>query len=86
MAMCSKHPFEQAAGACRSCGDEFCTSDLVHTYGPDRPPYCIPCALVAAGVKKAPAKTSTGRSRVGLLAAAGVAVAVAVPVLSHFAG
>ena len=91
MAMCSKHPFDVAVGLCRNCGEEFCSADLVYSYGPDRPPFCIPCALVAAGVKKngpvgKAAKASSGRGRVGLLAAVGGVVAVAVPVVSYLAG
>ena len=88
MAMCTKHPFDIAAGVCRTCGDEFCAADLVYSYGPNKPPYCIPCALVASGVTKkgpAAAKASTGRSRVGLLAVAGT-LAVAVPVVARLAG
>jgi hypothetical protein len=53
MAACRKHPFDSAAANCRSCGDDFCTDCLVYTYGPEKPPFCIPCALVAAGVRRA---------------------------------
>lgn len=49
---CTKHSFEQATAACRTCQEPFCAECLVYTYGPDKPPYCVPCALVAAGVRR----------------------------------
>src|SRR4051794_18716505 len=106
---CVKHNFEAASGACRQCGDLFCADCLVYTNGPSKPPHCVPCALVAAGVRRhsagerrqhkaqrantrqvvalldpdaAPVSTraaAVGRSRVGLLAATAVIMAVAVP-------
>ena len=112
---CVKHNFESATAACRQCGDLFCSDCLVYTQGPNRPPHCVPCALVAAGVRRhsagerrqhranratnrpvvellhaddAPVATrqaAVGRSRVGLLAATAVIMAVAVPLFSHFA-
>ena len=51
-ARCVKHAFEGAAAQCRTCGDPFCQDCLVYTYGPSKPPYCVPCALVAAGVRR----------------------------------
>jgi hypothetical protein len=34
---------------CRSCLDEFCDDCLVYSFGRSKAPYCIRCALVAAG-------------------------------------
>ena len=34
---------------CRSCLHEFCEECLVFSYGRSKAPYCIRCALVAAG-------------------------------------
>jgi hypothetical protein len=48
---CERHPFDHASGRCRSCGFDFCEACLVYTHGPKRPPLCIPCALVAAGIR-----------------------------------
>jgi hypothetical protein len=58
MASCNRHPFDQAAGSCRACGREFCSTCLVYSFGPKKPPYCVPCALEAAGVRR-----GTRRSR-----------------------
>jgi hypothetical protein len=51
-ARCTKHSFEVAIAQCRSCGEPFCDDCLVYTYGPSSPPFCVPCALVAAGVRR----------------------------------
>ena len=51
-ARCSKHSFDGAAAQCRSCKEPFCSDCLVYTYGPNKPPFCVPCALVAAGVRR----------------------------------
>lgn len=48
---CIKHPFERAEDACRSCSHGFCGDCLVYAFGPKRPPYCIGCAIAAAGVR-----------------------------------
>lgn len=48
---CTRHQFEPADGVCRNCGFEFCAECLVFAFGPDKPPYCIPCALAASGVR-----------------------------------
>jgi hypothetical protein len=110
---CAKHNFELAAAVCRTCGDDFCEECLVYAHGPSKPPYCVPCALVAAGVRRhspsqrklhrsrrgvrggepvtrgeaegeeQPAVRMAGRSRVGLLAAAGATIAVVVPVVAY---
>lgn len=51
-ARCTKHSFEVAVAQCRSCSEPFCDECLVYTYGPSSPPFCVPCALVAAGVRR----------------------------------
>jgi hypothetical protein len=50
VANCHTHPAEPTAGTCRTCLHEFCDHCLVYSYGRAKPPYCIPCALEAAGV------------------------------------
>jgi hypothetical protein len=51
MDKCFKHIFDEAVGACRTCQNAFCEACLVYARGPAKPPYCVPCALVAAGVR-----------------------------------
>jgi hypothetical protein len=53
---CEKHPFERMARHCRTCGGEFCADCLVFSYGPKKPPYCVNCALSAAGVRSTAAR------------------------------
>jgi hypothetical protein len=45
------HPAEPTAGTCRACLNEFCDHCLVYSYGRAKPPFCIRCALTAAGVR-----------------------------------
>jgi hypothetical protein len=49
---CDKHLFERAADLCRECGHEFCPECLVYAFGPKQPPYCVPCAVSAAGIRR----------------------------------
>lgn len=49
MARCHTHGIASSAGICRSCLREFCEDCLVYSYGRSKAPYCIRCALVAAG-------------------------------------
>src|SRR2546430_16178801 len=49
---CNKHPFEPATAACRSCAELYCADCLVYANGPDKPPYCVACGLVVAGVRR----------------------------------
>jgi hypothetical protein len=51
MVNCTKHIFDAAVGECRACQNDFCDSCLVYARGPKKPPLCVPCALVAAGVR-----------------------------------
>lgn len=48
---CAKHQFEGAEGVCRTCGWDFCGECLVYSFGPNKPPYCLACALTASGVR-----------------------------------
>ncbi len=52
MDSCNTHPFDTAADTCRLCKREYCESCLVYSFGPEKPPYCVPCALEAAGVRR----------------------------------
>jgi hypothetical protein len=58
MTTCNSHPFDEAEGTCRVCKRPYCGSCLVYSFGPRKPPFCVPCALEAAGVRR-----SSGRSR-----------------------
>ena len=49
---CERHSFDHAAGTCARCSANFCTVCLVFPFGPRKAPYCIPCALVVAGVRR----------------------------------
>ena len=53
---CAKHVFEPTEALCRTCGGEFCGDCLVYAYGPKKPPYCVNCALSAAGVRSTAAR------------------------------
>jgi hypothetical protein len=48
---CDKHLFEAAEDRCGRCGFEFCGECLVYSFGAKRPPFCIPCAVAAAGIR-----------------------------------
>lgn len=58
---CIKHPFERAEDSCRSCAKWYCGDCLVYAFGPRRPPYCIGCAIAAAGVRSTAASPSASR-------------------------
>jgi hypothetical protein len=58
---CIKHPFEGAEDACRACAQTFCGECLVYAFGPRRPPYCIGCAIAAAGVRSTAANPAASR-------------------------
>jgi hypothetical protein len=53
---CERHPFDQAVDLCGRCGLEFCASCLVYSFGPKKPPFCLPCAVEAAGVRQGASK------------------------------
>lgn len=48
---CVKHHFEPATDTCRHCGHPYCDECLVYSFGRSEPPYCVSCALAAAGVR-----------------------------------
>ena len=48
---CARHSFEVAENSCRNCGYDFCNECLVYAFGAGKPPYCVSCALAAAGVR-----------------------------------
>ncbi len=48
---CFNHGFEAAENLCRMCGHGFCAECLVYAFGSDKPPFCLSCALAAAGVR-----------------------------------
>jgi hypothetical protein len=48
---CEKHLFEGAVDVCRQCAHEFCPECLVYSFGPKQPPFCVPCAVAAAGIR-----------------------------------
>ena len=48
---CNNHGFEIAENSCRNCGYDFCNECLVYSFGPKKPPFCVACALAAAGVR-----------------------------------
>lgn len=60
---CFKHPFEIASAPCRNCGIGFCDECLVFSFGPKKPPYCIPCALGASGVRANSGRVSGAAKR-----------------------
>lgn len=49
---CVKHSFELATDVCRSCRNSYCAECLVYSHGPKKPPYCVTCALAAAGIRR----------------------------------
>jgi hypothetical protein len=48
---CDRHGFELAEDTCRNCGFGFCSECLVYSFGRKQQPYCVSCALAAAGVR-----------------------------------
>jgi hypothetical protein len=49
---CERHLFDQAIDLCGRCGQEFCADCLVYSFGATKPPFCLPCAVEAAGVRQ----------------------------------
>jgi len=66
---CYRHGFEASQDACRSCGLHFCAECLVYSFGTNKPPFCISCALGASGVRaNAGVKTNVSRREIRRLA------------------
>ena len=51
---CSRHHDSHAAGTYRSCLGAYCDHCLVYSFGRSKPPFCIDCALRAAGARVDP--------------------------------
>lgn len=51
MSHCVRHFEETMEAACRTCRAPFCSRCLVYAFGPNKPPFCIGCALNAGGVR-----------------------------------
>lgn len=49
---CELHLFDRAVDLCGRCGGEFCNTCVVYPFGPKKAPFCLGCAVVAAGVRK----------------------------------
>ena len=49
--LCEKHHPIPADDVCGWCGEEFCQDCLVYPFGEKRLPYCLACAVKAAGVR-----------------------------------
>jgi len=54
---CYRHQFDEAEAMCRHCAQNYCSECLVYSFGPKKPPFCISCALGAAGVRSSAAKS-----------------------------
>jgi hypothetical protein len=48
---CERHQFDRSVDRCGRCGGEFCSTCVVYSFGPKKPPFCLPCAVTAAGVR-----------------------------------
>jgi hypothetical protein len=48
---CERHQFDRAIDQCGRCGLEFCHTCVVYPFGQRKAPYCLPCAVEAAGVR-----------------------------------
>jgi hypothetical protein len=48
---CERHQFDRAIDRCGRCGLEFCQTCVVYPFGQRKAPYCLPCAVEAAGVR-----------------------------------
>ena len=48
---CERHQFDRSVDRCGRCGGEFCATCVVYSFGPKKPPFCLPCAVTAAGVR-----------------------------------
>ncbi len=53
--LCERHFPVPAVDLCGWCGEEFCHDCVVYPFGEKRLPYCLSCAVTAAGVRSGPA-------------------------------
>ncbi|MCU1369944.1 MAG: hypothetical protein JWO77_1138 [Ilumatobacteraceae bacterium] len=51
MTHCMRHYEEPEVARCRTCARPYCSRCLVYSFGPDKPPFCVGCALNASGVR-----------------------------------
>jgi hypothetical protein len=51
VAHCIRHYEEPVVALCRECAQAYCGRCLVFAFGPNKPPYCVGCALTASGVR-----------------------------------
>ncbi len=51
MTHCMRHYEEPMVAHCRTCAKPYCSRCLVFSFGPDKPPFCVGCALNASGVR-----------------------------------
>lgn len=51
MTHCMRHYEEPVVAHCRTCAKPYCSRCLVYSFGPDKPPFCVGCALNASGVR-----------------------------------
>ena len=51
MTHCMRHYEEPVVAHCRTCARPYCSRCLVYSFGPDKPPFCVGCALNASGVR-----------------------------------
>lgn len=53
METCAKHSHERGLAPCRRCGGSWCANCLIYSFGPNKPPFCMACAMFAGGVRSA---------------------------------
>ena len=53
---CERHQFDRSIDRCGRCGGEFCSTCVVYSFGPKKPPFCLPCAVTAGGLRTKAAK------------------------------
>ncbi len=51
-AMCEVHQLARVTARCKECRRAHCYECVVYPFGIGGPVYCIPCALIAAGVRR----------------------------------
>lgn len=51
MSHCQRHASEPAVDRCGKCGWGYCNRCLVYSFGPSKPPFCVGCAMAAAGIR-----------------------------------
>ena len=49
---CRRHPFDVAVAVCQKCRSSHCSDCVVFPFGSRKPARCIPCAIVAGGIRR----------------------------------